>query len=457
MIGWLLLSLLAVTLATLRATLSLSTRLRILLAGAVVGALVVPLVRMLANYHPGFAAGLSFAALTLPALAVLSPRHRLRFSVADGYLLGFLAGLGYDAFNLAIAARVPYDLLPVVNGRPWSGYAFGCGLAAMALVAGRRFTLNPAGAWVWWLLALAVATLDRMQLVPYSPLIFPAFSLSVALLTGEYEQTWLKKSPVYSQLRELSDLRVPSLSEGLLKHLNAVRRRRQSMLERAELVKMGNITFFALPRVVDWTIPPDLPALILGAVAWLFLILFPESYGDSWLAVLMPAAVILWCFLRLPELEPEDTDRVASARVEELIVNCSLTLLLVAVVVGVGSSGPLPPVYSPASYALLVAMAACTLTGTQRAEARVIRTPEERRLNWIHRCLTLLKMAVLLVGCALLFASWRALLNPILNDALPKWMLLPSTVGVLALLAALAAGLLNGLGDKIEGVLCSRR
>lgn len=454
MIPFLLLSLAAVTLATPRATLSLSTRLRLLLTGAVVGALTVPLVRLLAGGHPLFLALLSFAVLTLPALVVLSPRHRLRFSVADGYLLGFLAGLGYDVYNLALGPPVPYALFPLVNGQPWTGYAPGCGLAGLALVAGRRFTLNPSGAWVWWLLALLLSAADRMPLTPHSPLILPAFSLLLALAAGEREQQWLKRSPVYSQLRDLSDLRVPAFSSGVVRWLRASRRRRQVMLERAELVKMGNITFFALPPALSWVTPPDLPALCFGLVAWLCLLFFPRSYGDSLLALVMPAAVILWCFLRLPELEPEDPDRVACTRLEELVVNGSVALLLLSLVAGVASGGPLPPVYPPADYALLVAMAACTLTGSQRAEARAIHSPRERRLNLVHRGLLLAKMAGLALGCGLVFGAFRAALAPILSDALPPWSVLPSQVVALALLGGLAAGLLNRLGDRVEGALC---
>lgn len=453
-IPFFLLSLAAATLATPRATLSLSTRLRLLLTGAVVGALAVPLVRLLADGNPLFQALLSFAALTLPAMAVLSPRHRLRFSVSDGYLLGFLAGLGYDLYNLALGPPVPYALFPLVNGQPWTGYAWGCGLAGLGLVAGRRFTLNPAGAWVWWLVALGVAAADRLPVAPWSRLILPAFSLLLALAAGEREQQWLRRSPVYLQLRDLSDLRVPALSEGLVRWLRASRRRRQVMLERAELVKMGNITFVALPPALSWVTPPDLPALLLGLVAWLFLLFFPRSYGHSLLSVVMPAAVIVWCFLRLPELEPEDPDRVACTRLEELVVNGAVSLLLLSLVAGVASGGPLPPVYPPADFALLVAMAACTLTGSQRAEARSIHSARERRLNLVHRGLLLAKMMALACGCGLGFQAFRGALSPMLTGALPPWSVLPSQVILLALLGGLAGGLLNRLGDFVEGALC---
>ncbi len=460
MLTWLLLSLAACTLAAPRATLSIGTRVRLMLGGAVVGALGVPLVRLLTGTGAGWPAAaanfLSFAVLTLPAVFVLSPRHRLRFSVSDGFLMGFLAGLGFDAYCLALAERNAYHLFPLVNQKPWSGYAYGCGLAGLALIAGRRFTLNQSGAWVWWLLALFAATADRLQVVPSGPWAFPVLTLVLALAAGERENQWLHKSPVYTQLRDLADLKVPPPSEGLLKFMRGYRRRRQVMLERAELVKMGNITFFALPRVLDWITPPDLPALVLGAVAWFFLVAFPQSYGDSLLAFWMPAAAIVWCFLRLPELEPEDTDRVACTRVEELIVSGSVVLLVLSLVAGVGSGGPQPPAYPPTDYALLVAMAACALTGTQRAEARGIRSAAERRMNWIHRGLTLAKMVLVTVGCALVFGGFRAAAAPFLTVSLPGWMVLPCEVVLLALLAGLAAGVLNTVGDKLEAVLCTK-
>ncbi len=453
--------LLAGSLAAWRATLSLRARLRILLSGAVVGALVVPLVQLLAGSGPGWAAAartyLGFLGLLWPAVAVLSPRHRLRFSVADGFLLGFLAGLGYDLYALALAGgTVRVDWLPLAKGQPWSGYAFGCGLASLAMVAGRRFTLTQAGGWVWCLAALAAASLDRLHLAPVDPRIFPCLALALAFVLGEREQRWLRRSPVYPQLKSLSDLGVPSVRAGLWPYLRASRRRRQVMLERAELVKMGNTSFFALPRQERWSAPPDLPALLLCAAAFLALLAFPASLGHTPLATWLPAAGILWCFLRLPELEPEEADRVACTRAEELTVNCALLLVVLALVAGVGWAGPFTPAFSVSSYALVVALAASTLTGTQRAEAASLRTPAERRMNWVHRGLLAAKTVLVAPGCAFLFGGWKGLLAPIVSPSLPPWSIAPVALALLALLAAIAAGFLNALGDRIESALQPR-
>ncbi|GMU52125.1 MAG: hypothetical protein AMXMBFR33_12710 [Candidatus Xenobia bacterium] len=454
MTGWLLLMVLAGSLAAWRATLSLRARLRILLSGAVVGALAVPLAHMLVGRARGWADWLSFLVLLWPALAVLSPRHRLRFSVADGFLLGFLAGLGYDLYAVSLAGgAVKFAWLPLVKGQPWSGYAFGCGLAGLALVAGRRFTLAQAGGWVWCLAALAVATVDRMQLVRLDPRIFPCLALAIAFVLGEREQRWLRRSPVYAQLKSLPDLAVPALQAGLFAYLRAARRRRQVMLERAELVKMGNTSFFALPRQERWSAPPDLPALLLGAAAFLSLLAFPASLGATPLATFLPAAGILWCFLRLPELEPEEADRVACTRAEELTVNCGLLLVVLCLVAGVGSAGPFAPAFSVSSYALVVALAASTLTGTQRAEAAALRTATERRMNWVHRGLLAAKTVLVALGCAWLFGGWKGLLAPIVADSLPGWSIAPAAVALFALLGAIAAGFLNAFTDRVESAL----
>ncbi len=458
MTGWLLLTLLAGSLVGWRATLSLRARLRVLLSGAVVGALVVPLVQLLVGTGPGWAAAartfLGFLALLWPAVAVLSPRHRLRFSVADGFLLGFLAGLGYDLYALGLAGgAVKLDWLPLVKGQPWSGYAFGCGLAGLALVAGRRFSLAQAGGWVWGLAALAAATVDRVRLLPLDPLVFPCLALALAFALGEREQRWLRRSPVYAQLKSLPDLSVPALKSGLWPYLRAARRRRQVMLERAELVKMGNTSFFALPRQERWSAPPDLPALLLCAAAFLALLAFPASLGATPLATWLPAAGILWCFLRLPELEPEEADRVACTRAEELTVNCALLLVVLALVAGVGWAGPFPPAFSVSAYALVFGLAASTLTGTQRAEAAALRTPAERRMNWIHRGLLAAKTILVALGCAWLFSGWKGMLSPIVSDSLPQWSIGPAALVLLALLGAIAAGFLNALSDRIESAL----
>ncbi|MEW6282951.1 MAG: hypothetical protein AB1758_30340, partial [Candidatus Eremiobacterota bacterium] len=296
-----LLTLGAVTLAAFRATLSTSTRLVFFALGAVLGLAALPLVRAVTATGPEWLrAALSILALCLPALAVLHSPHRLRYSVTDTFLMAFLVGWGCDAATTLLNPELLWSLVPPVvklNGVLWAGHGPWCGLVGLAAAAGRRFTLFESWSQVWTVLALGLTVADQARLLP-SPLTLNGQLLwwvapLGALLAGEQELAWLKRSPAYPNLRSLPDLQVPDWSAGVQHRLQAARRVRQVMLERAELLKLGYTSFTLVQPEAEVKAPPDLLRYGLGALALTGLALGASPLW-GWLAV--PG--ILWCFLR---------------------------------------------------------------------------------------------------------------------------------------------------------------
>ncbi|MEW6279396.1 MAG: hypothetical protein AB1758_12275 [Candidatus Eremiobacterota bacterium] len=466
----------AVSVLGYTATLSHGTRWRLACAGALMGFTVVPLVSLAVNPQGGpdaLATLATLGALCCPGLAMLASRHRLRFSVADGFLLGFMVGLGFDAvagiLELLAGNSLRVSLFPPclrLEGRWWAGYGYWCGLVTMLAVAGRRFAAVPSWSNVWIAVAMAWAAADRLTPQAYAALgvegrSLPFLTLGLLVLLGEYEANWLLRSPAYRSLSALPELRVPPLRlsgglRGWLERSAVSRYARQVLLERTEMIKLGYTTFSPVAPPVILQSGPDFPRLALATAAWLAVLTSPAWLKPPSGALAVPLVIALvWLYLRFPELEPDEADGATRVRFEELALNLSLLLILL-----LGLTEPFmretPQVSRPAAlptFALLLAVAAGSLTGSRRAEWIAFLTAEQRRLGLIHRAIALAKTALVGLGCAGLFAPWYRLLKGPLGGALPAWALLPVSVLALAAVAGLAARFINRAGDAVERAL----
>ncbi len=477
------------------ATLTQANRLVLTLGGALIGLLGAPLALQLGN--PAHTADLiprlvsillTFALLLIPALAVLDGPQRPRLSAADGFLLGFLPGFGFDALaaflRVAAGQEATFSWLPPATLAGWAGYGYWCGLITLAWTAAYRLSQLEGHAQFWSLTALLWATFDRLAasgppswLLPYVRLtfegrLFPCVTLVLLFYLAYREDHWVRRSPGMRQLENLAQLRVPSLGQagagGLLARERARGLRRQLFLERTEQLERGRTSMGEIPTAytrnpffldpIGWGL--RLLSLALAA----FLLLDPIGKLSLPLA-LAASALILAQFLRATALDLGDANSEVATLAQAVALNGGLAAALFALCFSSFTLG-FPPMtafgalekgFGPgtlAGVALALALLAASLQDPSRREWQLLLEPGQRRVSAVHRGLTVLFTVLLAVAGAWLYGPWQASLQGVLaGKGQPGLLVHFTAVLSLGCLLALAASLLGRGAGLLEEAL----
>ncbi len=476
------------------ATLTLSNRLVLTLGGALIGLLGAPLALQLGN--PAHTAELiprlvsillTFGLLLIPALALLDGPQRPRLSAADGFLLGFLPGFGFDSLaaflRLSAGQEATLGWLPPATLVGWAGYGYWCGLITLAWTAAYRLSLLEGHAQFWSLTALLWATLDRLAasgppgwLVPYVRFtfegrLFPCVTLVLLFYLAWREDQWVRRSPGMRQLENLTQLRVPSLAQagpgGFWAREKALGLRRQLFLERTEQLERGRTSMGEIPTA--YTRNPFFPdpvgwGLRLGSLGLaVFLLLDPIGKLSLPLA-LAASALILAQYLRATALDLGDANSEVATLAQSVGLNGGLAASLFVLCFSSFTLG-FPPLTafgmapgfssgSLAGVALALALLATSLQDPSRREWELLLEPGQRRVSAVHRALTVLFTVLLAVAGAWLYGPWQSSLQGLLaGKGQPGLLVHFTAVLSLGCLLALAAYLLGrGAGLLEEGL-----
>lgn len=404
------------------ATLTQGNRLQLTLGGAVIGLLGAPLVRVLGNPGAGqqllpevLVVLLMLGLLLLPALATLDGPQRLRLSVADGFLFGFLPAFGYDAVQALLAPELKMAMLPP-DAR---GYAWVCGLVTLGWTAGYRLSLHQGYAQFWAFCALAWGVFDRINPLPvYDRFavqygVLPWTALLLLFWMAWLEGVWVRRSPGHRQLESLNSLRVPGTMEAL-KHGPAgwiarergLALRTQMILERTEMLERGRTVMGEIPTA--FRLDPfyaDYPGWGLRALALAVGLLLVFS-GASFPLVLAGALLVVASYLRTTDLDLDEANSVVANLGHQVALNGALSAALASLFFS--------KLIPESGLVLGLALVAVALQDPLRRDWQLFLEPYQRRLSMFHRILALLLTLALSLAAASLYQPWSKLVGGLL-------------------------------------------